>query len=99
MAFARLEHDAWTDPSVAAAYDELWTEFVAPAIPRLLDSALVGAGDRVLDVAAGPGPVTRAAAARGAHPVALDFSLPMLRSVGPTFPRVRANAACLPFRD
>jgi ubiquinone/menaquinone biosynthesis C-methylase UbiE len=99
MAFARLEHDAWTDPAVAAAYHELWTEFVAPAIPRLLDSALVGPGDRVLDVAAGPGPVSRAAAARGAHPIALDFSLPMLRSVGSAVPRVRANAGRLPFHE
>lgn len=99
MAFARLERDAWTDASVAAAYLELWTEFVAPAIPRLLDAALVGTGDRVLDVAAGPGPVSRAAAARGAAPVALDFSLPMLRSIGLSLPRVRADAGRLPIRD
>ncbi|MCI4328419.1 MAG: methyltransferase domain-containing protein [Thermoplasmata archaeon] len=99
MAFARLERDAWTDPSVAAAYHDLWTQFVAPAIPRLLDSALVGSGDRVLDVAAGPGPVSRAAAARGADPVALDFSLPMLRSIGPNVPRVRADAMRLPIRS
>jgi SAM-dependent methyltransferase len=99
MAFARLEREAWTDPGVASAYRELWREFVEPAIPRLLDAAQVGPGDQVLDVAAGPGPVSRATAARGAHPTALDFSRPMLRSIGPTLPRVQADAGRLPVRD
>lgn len=98
MAFARLERDAWTDPSVASAYQELWTEFVRPAIPRLLDSALVGPGNHVLDVAAGPGPVSRGAAERGAFPVALDFSLPMLRTIRASVPRVRGDAGRLPVR-
>jgi SAM-dependent methyltransferase len=99
MAFAQLERDAWTNPSVASAYAELWREFVAPAIPRLLDAALVGSNDRLLDVAAGPGPVSLSALGRGARPVAYDFSDPMLRSVGPKLPRVRGDAATLPFRD
>jgi SAM-dependent methyltransferase len=98
MAFARLERGAWTDPSVAAAYAELWRGFVAPAVPGLLDAALVGPGDRLLDVAAGPGPVGHAALALGARPVALDFSLPMLRSAGASVPRVLGDAAELPFR-
>jgi SAM-dependent methyltransferase len=96
MAFARLERDAWTDPAVADAYDRLWAAFVAPSIPRLLDAALVGPGDRILDVATGPGPVSRGALARGADPVALDFSLPMLRKGDPHVPRIRADAARLP---
>jgi SAM-dependent methyltransferase len=99
MAFARLERDAWTDPAVADAYDRLWAAFVAPSIPRLLDAALVGPGDRILDVATGPGPVSRGALARGADPVALDFSLPMLRKGDPHVPRIRADAARLPVRS
>jgi SAM-dependent methyltransferase len=99
MAFARLERDAWIDPGVAAAYAELWREFVEPAVPRLLDAAQVGSGDRLLDVAAGPGPVTRAVLARGARPIAVDFSRPMLRSIGPIVPRVQGDAGRLPLRD
>ncbi|MCI4325551.1 MAG: class I SAM-dependent methyltransferase [Thermoplasmata archaeon] len=99
MAFARLEREAWTDPGVATAYAELWREFVEPAIPRLLDAAQVAAGDRVLDVAAGPGPVGRAAAARGAEALALDFSWPMLQSIGPALPRIQGDAGHLPLRD
>src|SRR5580704_5661197 len=99
MAFARLERDAWANPTVADAYTRTWTAFVAPSIPRLLDLALVGPGDRVLDVATGPGPVAEAALARGARPVRLDFSLPMLAHGDRTLPRVRAEAARLPIRD
>jgi SAM-dependent methyltransferase len=99
MAFARLEREAWTDPAVANAYAGLWREFVAPGIPKLLQAALVGPGDRLLDVAAGPGPVSRAALGLGARPVALDFSVPMLRSIGDFVPRVHGDAGALPFRS
>jgi|HubBroStandDraft_4_1064222.scaffolds.fasta_scaffold41528_3 SAM-dependent methyltransferase len=99
MTFARLEREAWTDPSVADAYDRLWAAFVAPSIPWLLDSALVGSGDRLLDVATGPGPVARGALARGAVPVALDFSSAMLSKGDRAVPRLRADAARLPIRD
>ena len=99
MAFARLERDAWTDPGVADAYARLWSGFVAPSIPRLLDAALVEPGHHLLDVATGPGPVVRGALARGALPVALDFSAAMLAKGDRAVPRVRADAARLPFPD
>ena len=97
--FARLERDAWTDPTVAAAYASLWQEFVAPSIAALLDGAGVRPGDRVLDVAAGPGTVSRAIADRGGRPVALDFSAAMLPFVDSTVPKIRADSARLPVRD
>ncbi|MCI4320927.1 MAG: methyltransferase domain-containing protein [Thermoplasmata archaeon] len=99
MTFAELERAAWNDPKVAVAYAALWRDFVAPSIPQLLDAALVGPGDSVLDVAAGPGPVSAAAAARGARPVALDFSMAMLRLGDPAIPKIRAGAARIPARD
>lgn len=99
MSFARLERNAWTDPAVASAYAALWSDFVAPSIDPLLDAAIVGAGERVVDIAAGPGPVSRAVRRRKAEPVALDFSGAMLAALGPEVRRVRGDAAHLPFRD
>jgi SAM-dependent methyltransferase len=99
MTFAELERAAWNDPTVAHAYAELWRDFVAPSIPGLLDAALVGPGDSVLDVAAGPGTVSAAAVARRAQPVALDFSMAMLRLGDPVIPKMRAGAARIPTRD
>ena len=99
MTFARLERDAWTDPGVAGAYAVLWSDFVAPSIEPLLEAAFVGAGEQVLDIAAGPGPVSRAVRHRKAEPVALDFSGAMLAGLDPTLRRLRADAAHLPIRD
>jgi SAM-dependent methyltransferase len=99
MSFARLERDAWADPGVAEAYSRLWREFVAPSVPRLLDAALVGPGDRLLDVATGPGPVVRDALLRNARPTALDFSRPMLEKGAAGVPKLQADAGHLPLRD
>jgi SAM-dependent methyltransferase len=98
MEFARLERDAWTDPHVAGTYASLWHDFVAPAIPPLLAAAGVSAGDRVLDLACGPGAVSREVARHGATPIALDFSHAMLRAAGYGPERVLADAARLPLR-
>jgi demethylmenaquinone methyltransferase/2-methoxy-6-polyprenyl-1,4-benzoquinol methylase len=61
-------------------------------------------GDRVLDLAAGTGVSTVDLARAGAHAVACDFSLGMLRAGRAvrkrrSLPFVAGDATCLPFRD
>lgn len=71
-AFRRFERDGWN--RVAHLYEAVWapltTQFVAP----LLEAARIAGGQRVLDVACGPGYVAAAAAGRGADVVAVDLS-------------------------
>jgi SAM-dependent methyltransferase len=98
-AFWEFERAGWDRAS--ARYDECWGDtevFVA----ALLDSARVGRGSRVLDVACGPGYVSQAAAARGAEATGLDVAAGMVaqarrRSPGLTF--VEGDAQRLPFPD
>lgn len=102
MSFARLEQAAWTDPRVAAAYDEGFGPIVAGAIGPLLAAAGVGAGDALVDLACGPGGVAAEAARRGARVTLLDFSRAMLERARPRHPDgtfVAASAERLPLRD
>lgn len=69
---------------------------------RLATTAAVGAGagDKVLDVAAGTAVSTIPLAARGAFAVASDFSVGMLTAgAGREVPKVAADALALPFAD
>ena len=66
----------------------------------MVGSVLVGAGDRVLDVAAGTGLITRRLGATGAAVVSLDQSQEMLaRAVERGATGVVASAEELPFGD
>jgi demethylmenaquinone methyltransferase/2-methoxy-6-polyprenyl-1,4-benzoquinol methylase len=67
-----------------------------------LDAIRVGAGDRVLDLAAGTGDLAELAQARGARVIAVDFAGEMLRSArarGVRAALVQADAERLPVRD
>jgi ubiquinone/menaquinone biosynthesis C-methylase UbiE len=72
----------FTSSSVPGAYDEyLVPRLFAPWAEVLLDAAKVRSGDKVLDVATGPGTVGRAAALRvgtQGHVVGTDISAAML---------------------
>jgi ubiquinone/menaquinone biosynthesis C-methylase UbiE len=72
----------FTSSSVPGAYDEyLVPRLFAPWAEVLLDAAKVRSGDKVLDVATGPGTVARAAALRvgtQGHVVGTDISPAML---------------------
>jgi demethylmenaquinone methyltransferase/2-methoxy-6-polyprenyl-1,4-benzoquinol methylase len=67
-----------------------------------LDAIGVGAGDRVLDLAAGTGDLAELAQARGARVIAADFAGEMLRNAlarGVAAALVQAEAEHLPLRD
>ncbi|MGE0133543.1 MAG: class I SAM-dependent methyltransferase [Dehalococcoidia bacterium] len=71
---ARLEQqrDAWDE--FAASYDDAVTPTATTAAEAALSLAGVREGDRLLDVAAGPGALSVPAARLGAHVLAVDFS-------------------------
>jgi SAM-dependent methyltransferase len=87
-------------------YRTIADELVAPLGPTLVVAAAVGAGQRVLDVAAGTGNAAIAAAAKGAEVVATDLC-PRLLDQGRASATERAitlewqeaNAEALPFGD
>jgi SAM-dependent methyltransferase len=85
-------------------YPRMVQTFLLPLGPRLVDACGIGAGDRVLDVAAGTGNAAIPAAARGAHVVASDLTPVLLeagrrRAQGLAIEWVSADAERLPFAD
>lgn len=100
MAFARLERLAWSSAAVADAYSRAFPAMTNGAALSLLRAAGAVGGDRLLDLACGPGTVARCALEQGLHPVLCDLSREMLtrargERLGPT---VEALADRLPFR-
>jgi SAM-dependent methyltransferase len=65
----------WQDAAEAwHRWDPVFDRWLGPATELMLDAAGVGAGTRVLDIAAGSGGQSIAAARRGAHVLATDIS-------------------------
>src|SRR5438552_1205975 len=98
--FTEFEHEGWE--RVAGKYDAVWAQSTRQFIPSLLDAAEVSAGMSVLDVGAGPGYVSDAAAERGATPIGLDFSKQMVSIAKKMFPEIEfreGDAQNLPFAD
>src|SRR5580693_7626062 len=83
-------------------YTSVATDVVAPLGPMLVQASGIGAGDRVLDVAAGSGNVAIPAALIGANVTASDL-VPELLERGAALARgvnvqwCEANAEALPF--
>ena len=75
--YARFQRDGWT--RVAHKYEDAWAQLTRLFIPGLLDEARIGSGQRVLDVACGPGYVAEAVRDRGATPTGIDISPEMIR--------------------
>jgi SAM-dependent methyltransferase len=85
-------------------YATVATEIVSPLGPVLVQASGIGAGDRVLDVAAGAGNVAIPAALTGAHVVASDLVPELLergvahaKAQGAELQWLEANAEALPF--
>ncbi|MDN3563918.1 methyltransferase domain-containing protein [Paeniroseomonas aquatica] len=72
-AFEQAAHDR-----IARPYAKHFAPLTSLALELLLDAARVGAGQRVLDVATGPGVAAGAAYGRGADVVGVDVSPGML---------------------
>lgn len=101
-AFRDFELGAWGDAAVAQTYDYWWGSLTQQAVPHLLQATAIGRGDRVLDVATGPGFVAAAAAARGATVTGIDFSPVMVALAGRRYPAVpfcEGDAEALNFPD
>ena len=99
-AFIRFEHDGWE--RVAGRYETAWSALTRPFVAPLLDAARVEPGDRVLDVACGPGYAAGCAVDRGARAIGVDFSEEMVRLARARRPDldVRVGDACaLAFPD
>jgi SAM-dependent methyltransferase len=74
--FQRFEREGWD--RVAHLYDDVWAPLTTQFVEPLLEAAAVEAGQRVLDLACGPGYLAAAAAARGAAVLAVDLSPAMV---------------------
>ena len=85
-------------------YPRMVETFLLPLGPRLVDACGIGAGDRVLDVAAGTGNASIPAARLGAQVVASDLTPELLeagrrRADGLEIEWVTADAEQLPFES
>jgi SAM-dependent methyltransferase len=99
-AFNAFEAAGWE--AKAAGYDDFFGHITGSLVEPLLDAAAVGAGQRVLDVATGPGYAAGRAAERGATVVGIDVSDAMLSLAASRYRELefrRASAEQLPFSD
>src|SRR3954453_16832164 len=82
-------------------YPSMVETFLTPLGPRLVEACSIGAGTRVLDVAAGTGNAATPAAALGAHVTASDLTPELLeagrRRTTHSLEWVEADAEALPF--
>jgi ubiquinone/menaquinone biosynthesis C-methylase UbiE len=81
--------DAASYDSVATPYDEFSELYTGPFAERLVSLAEIGAGELVLDLAAGSGIVSRRIAAQGARCIAADLSEGMLQVAASKTPGLR----------
>jgi SAM-dependent methyltransferase len=96
--FDAFEAAGWE--RAAAAYEPLIGQVTRQVVDPLLDAVEVTAGDRLLDLATGPGYVAGRAAERGASVTGLDLSQAMLEVAGRNHPTVdfrRGDMQELPF--
>lgn len=106
MSGAPIDADAFRDferaahSRIAESYTDRFTRITDRAIAPLLDAVHARAGTRLLDVACGPGRLTAAAAARGAHATGCDISPAMIalaRADNPGLTFDEASADDLPY--
>lgn len=99
-AFTTAEKDGWH--ARADAYADHTALATVQIIPALLDALAICPGQRLLDVACGPGHVAGAAAAFDLHAEGIDYAPGMIAAAKARFPDLifsEANAEDLPFDD
>jgi ubiquinone/menaquinone biosynthesis C-methylase UbiE len=99
-AFNAFEAAGWEE--CVAGYERFFGGITPRLAEPLLAATGVGPGDRVLDVASGPGFVAAAAAARGAGVVGVDVAPAMVahaRRLHPQLDFRQGDAEALPFGD
>ena len=97
-AFREFEHAGWE--RAASDYMATFGRVTSLVIEPLLDAAGIATGQRILDVACGPGLVAVAAIHRGARAMGIDFSAAMVRAARRSCPAAEfqeADALSLPF--
>lgn len=100
QAFREFERTAHS--RIAHSYHDRFGAVTGRAFVPLLDAARVGAHTRLLDVATGPGGLTREAAGRRARVVGIDIAPAMIglaRTLNPDLDFREASADALPFAD
>ena len=98
--FRQFEHSGWE--AIPDKYHNAFGQLTSQAIQPLLDAVKVGNGDRLLDIASGPGYVAGAAAKRGAAVIGVDFSDAMAAVARELYPDIefrQGDAEALPFGD
>jgi ubiquinone/menaquinone biosynthesis C-methylase UbiE len=98
--FDALEREGWR--RVAEKYEEAWSRLTSLFIPALLEVASPKPGERLLDVATGPGHVCAAARSRGAQVIGVDFCEPMIQRARERYPGIdfrQGDAQALEFAD
>jgi ubiquinone/menaquinone biosynthesis C-methylase UbiE len=99
-AFNAFEAAGWEQQ--AAGYEDFFGQITTRLVDPLLDAAEVDGGERVLDVATGPGYVAAKAAERGAVTIGLDNAEAMISLARRRHPRIefrRGDVEALPFPD
>ncbi|GAA4622981.1 hypothetical protein GCM10023196_017330 [Actinoallomurus vinaceus] len=92
--FDAYERELWAGR--AEAYERGFARLSGCTVERLLDAAGVRAGDRLLDVGTGPGPVSAAAVRRGAQVSAVDAEPEMAETAARNVPEAEVRVAVLP---
>lgn len=99
-AFRSFERDAHS--RIAESYHDLFAAVTDRAIKPLLDAARVENDTQLLDVAAGPGRLTRVATDRGANATGCDLAPAMVglaRRLNPDITFDEASAEALPYDE
>ena len=81
-----FEHAGWQ--RAASTYGNSFAHATEPYMVALLEAAEISRGQRVLDVACGPGHLAAIATARGAFAQGLDFSAAMVGIARGLYPEI-----------
>ncbi|MBK6897433.1 MAG: class I SAM-dependent methyltransferase [Alphaproteobacteria bacterium] len=100
LSFREFEHQFWDKTS--KPYDEGLGEVTAQTVPAILQTLKLSTGQTLLDVACGPGYITRSSLGQGIKVTGMDFSSAMIDLAQATFPDQAfqvADAENLPFAE